>query len=58
MDDPAEVGRKLAKKILSTRPVIAPDLRTSIYLFFTYRYSQALGKLFANLTKRATSSEA
>ena len=57
MDDPAEVGRKLAKKIFSTKPVIAPDLRTSIYLFFAYRYPLALGKLFANLTRRATSSE-
>jgi len=57
MDDPADVGRKLAKKIFSTRPVIAPDLRTSIYLFFAYRYPLALGKLFANLTRRATTSD-
>lgn len=51
MDDPARVGRNLAKQILSTRAVIASDLRTAIYLLFAYRYPGALGKLFAKLAE-------
>jgi NAD(P)-dependent dehydrogenase (short-subunit alcohol dehydrogenase family) len=50
MDDPARVGRGLARQIRSTQPVIASDLRTAIYLFFAYRYPEALGGLFAKLT--------
>lgn len=53
MDDPARVGRALAKQIRSTKPVIASDLRTALYLFFAYRYPGALGRLFAKLTKNA-----
>jgi NAD(P)-dependent dehydrogenase (short-subunit alcohol dehydrogenase family) len=53
MDDPARVGRGLAKQIRSTRPVIASDLRTAIYLFFAYRYPGVLGRLFAKLTENA-----
>lgn len=55
MDDPARVGRNLAKKILSTGDVITPDFRTSIYLFFAYRYPIALGRLFAKLTESSKS---
>jgi NAD(P)-dependent dehydrogenase (short-subunit alcohol dehydrogenase family) len=54
MDNPARVGHNLAKKILSTRPVVAADLRTGIYLFFAYRYPLSLGKLFAKLSANAT----
>jgi NAD(P)-dependent dehydrogenase (short-subunit alcohol dehydrogenase family) len=53
MDDPIRVGRNLAKKILSTNPVIASDLRTSVYLFFAYRYPTVLGYLFAKLAEGA-----
>jgi len=49
MADPADVGRKLARKILSTRPVITPDFRTAAYLFFAHRYPDATGKLFAKM---------
>ena len=35
MADPADVGRKLAKKILSTKPIITPDFQTSVGLFFS-----------------------
>ena len=55
MDDPARVGRNLAKQVLSTKPVIASDFRTAVYLFFAYRYPKMLGKLFAKLTERARS---
>lgn len=53
MDSPVHVGRNLAKNILSTRAVITPDLRTSVYLFFAYRYPLVLGRLFAKLTERS-----
>lgn len=51
MDDPERVGRNLAKKILSTKDVIASDFKTAAYLFVAYRYPLALGKLFAKLTE-------
>ena len=49
MADPAEVGRRLAKKILSTRPVITPDLKTAAYLFFARRFPDGIGKLFGRM---------
>jgi NAD(P)-dependent dehydrogenase (short-subunit alcohol dehydrogenase family) len=49
MADPAQVGRALAKKILSTRPVVTPDLKTAAYLFLARRYPERLGRLFAKL---------
>lgn len=55
MDDPARVGRNLAKLILSTRPIIASDFRTAVYLFFAYRYPKMLGRLFAKLAESAGS---
>jgi len=57
MDDPTRVGRNLAKKILSTKTVIAPDFRTSVYLFFAYRYPLVLGRLFAKLTESSKNKE-
>jgi NAD(P)-dependent dehydrogenase (short-subunit alcohol dehydrogenase family) len=56
MDDPARVGRNLARQILATRPIIASDFRTRIYLFFAYRYPRMLGSLFARLADGAKSS--
>ena len=53
MDDPARIGQKLAKQIMSTKPVITPDFRTALYLFLAYRYPLMLGKLFAKLTARS-----
>lgn len=53
MANPADIGRKLAKKILSTRPVITPDLQTAVFLFFSYRYPNAIGRLLSRLTERA-----
>ena len=53
MDDPARVGRNLAKQIRSTKPIIASDFRTAMYLFFAYRYPEALGRLFAKLTENS-----
>ncbi len=58
MDNPIRVGRNLAKRILSTKAVIAPDFRTSVYLFFAYRYPLVLGRLFAKLTEGSKNKEA
>ena len=50
--DPATVGRNLAKKIESTKPIIASDLQTAIYLFFAYRYPLFFGRLFSKLSDK------
>ena len=50
--DPAIVGRNLAKKIESTKPVIASDLQTAVYLFFAYRYPLFFGRLFSKLSDK------
>lgn len=52
MADPSDIGRKLAKKIHSTRHVISSDLQTAIYLFIARRYPNAIGKLFSKLTEK------
>ncbi len=49
MADPAQVGRALARKIFSTRPVVTPDFRTAAYLFFARRHPEVLGRLFSKL---------
>ncbi len=51
MADPAQVGHRLAKKILSTKPVITPDWRTAAYLFLARRYPARLGGLFSQLAR-------
>jgi NAD(P)-dependent dehydrogenase (short-subunit alcohol dehydrogenase family) len=53
MADPKYVGRKLAGKILSTRPVITPNVQTSIYLLLARRFPVMMGKLFCKLTENA-----
>lgn len=57
MDDPARVGRNLAKRIFSTKLAVTPDFRTTAYLFFAYRWPMMLGKLFATLAERAQSQK-
>lgn len=57
MDNPLRVGHNLAKKILSTKAIIAPDFRTSVFLFFAYRYPLALGRLFAKLAASSKNKE-
>jgi len=52
MADPADVGRRLAKKILSTKPVITPNFQTTAYLFLARRYPGAVGKLFSKMAER------
>ncbi len=51
MADPADVGRRLAKKILSTKSVITPDFQTAAYLFFARRFPDAVGRLFGKMAE-------
>lgn len=53
MDDPERVGRRLAKRIFSSRFIITPDFRTSVFLFFAYRHPRWIGKLLAALAERS-----
>jgi len=57
MANPADVGQKLAKKILSTKTVVTPDFRTAVFLFFSYRYPNAIGRLLNRLTERAKAKQ-
>lgn len=57
MDDPIRVGHNFAKRILSTRAIVAPDFRTSVYLFLAYRYPLGLGRLFAKLAESSKNKE-
>jgi len=52
MADPAEVGRKLARRAGSRKPVITPDLGTAVSLFFRH-FPEGAGRLLHRLTARA-----
>jgi NAD(P)-dependent dehydrogenase (short-subunit alcohol dehydrogenase family) len=54
MEDPASVGRKLAKKILSVAPIITPDFKTAAALFIGRHFPEALGRLMARMAKKAS----
>ncbi|HEY76291.1 MAG TPA: SDR family NAD(P)-dependent oxidoreductase [Thermoflexia bacterium] len=56
MADPAEVGRRLARKILSTKPVVTPDFKTAAYLFFARRFPDAVGRLFGRMAVKRSES--
>jgi NAD(P)-dependent dehydrogenase (short-subunit alcohol dehydrogenase family) len=43
-------GERLAHSILSTKPVITPDMRTALFLFLFFHFPFALGKLISWLT--------
>lgn len=53
MADPKEVGRKLAKKITSTKKIITPDFQTAFFTFLTYRYPYKIGNLLSKMTEKA-----
>ncbi|MHB1418379.1 MAG: SDR family NAD(P)-dependent oxidoreductase [Bacillota bacterium] len=52
MANPARVGSALARKILITKPVITPNLQTRIYLFFSRRFPNAIGKFMGKMTEK------
>jgi len=53
MEDPAQVGRKLAKKIQSTASIITPDFKTAAGLFVSRHFPEATGRFMAKMAKRA-----
>ncbi|MHB9145647.1 MAG: SDR family NAD(P)-dependent oxidoreductase [Symbiobacteriia bacterium] len=53
MADPAKVGRGLAKRILSTRPDVTPDLQGSFFLRLERLYPDGVGRLLQRATQRA-----
>lgn len=58
MADPAVVGRKLARRVGSKKPVITPDLATGLSLIFFRLFPTAIGRLLSRLTERARSTPA
>lgn len=52
MADPAKVGQMLARKILVTKPVITPNLQTTVYLILSRRFPSALGKFMGKMTEK------
>lgn len=52
MASPDSVGEKLARQILSVKPVITPDLRTGLFLFLITRFPFIFGRLFARFARK------
>lgn len=53
MADPADVGRKLARKVGSRKALITPDLRTALGLFLSRHFPETVGKFLTRLTLKA-----
>jgi len=57
MADPEVVGRKLAKQVGKTAPVLTTDFGNWIQLWASYHFRVQMGKLLAMMTKRSKSIE-
>ena len=53
MADPVVVGRKLARRVGKTSPVLTPDLSNGFQLWVSYHFRMQMGKLLAMMTERA-----
>lgn len=53
MADPVIVGRKLAKQVGRTDPVLTPDFSNRFQLWLSYHFRVPMGKLLAMMTQRA-----
>jgi NAD(P)-dependent dehydrogenase (short-subunit alcohol dehydrogenase family) len=53
MADPVEVGRKLAKKVGQTKPVITPDLGTALGTVANRHLPVQMGRFLARMAARA-----
>jgi NAD(P)-dependent dehydrogenase (short-subunit alcohol dehydrogenase family) len=53
MADPVEVGRKLAKKVGRTEPVLTPDFGSWLGVAAMQHFPVAMGQLLAKMAKRA-----
>lgn len=52
MANPEIVGRKLAKQVGKTAPVLTPDFSNRIQLWVSYHFRVPMGKLLATMTER------
>jgi NAD(P)-dependent dehydrogenase (short-subunit alcohol dehydrogenase family) len=57
MADPEIVGRKLAKQVGKTAPVLTPDLSNGFQLWVSYHFRVPMGRLLAMMTERAKKSQ-
>lgn len=57
MADPVVVGRKLARQVGKTSPVLTPDLSNGFQLWVSYHFRVQMGKLLAMMTERAKSAK-
>ena len=53
MADPVEVGRKLAKKVGRTQPVLTPDLGSRLGIAANQHFPVPMGRFLASMAKRA-----
>jgi NAD(P)-dependent dehydrogenase (short-subunit alcohol dehydrogenase family) len=53
MAKPEDVGRKLAKKIMSTKPMVTGDLMTAAGLFVSQKFPGLMGGMFQGMARRA-----
>ena len=53
MADPEEVGRKLAKKVGQTAPVLTPDLSTRLGIGANQHFPVRMGRFLARMARRA-----
>lgn len=56
MADPVVIGRKLARQVGKTSPVLTPDFSNGLQLWLTYHFRVPMGKLLAMMTERAKSA--
>jgi NAD(P)-dependent dehydrogenase (short-subunit alcohol dehydrogenase family) len=52
MADAAKVGQQLAGKILSTTPVVTPNLQTRLYLYLSRRFPGFIGRFMGKMTEK------
>jgi NAD(P)-dependent dehydrogenase (short-subunit alcohol dehydrogenase family) len=52
MADAAKVGQQLAGKILSTTPVVTPNLQTRLYLYLSRRFPGFIGRFIGKMTEK------
>ncbi|MBL8063194.1 MAG: SDR family oxidoreductase [Anaerolineales bacterium] len=57
MADPAIVGRKLARQVGKTNPVLTPDFSNQFQLWVSYHFRVQMGKLLAMMTERAKNTK-
>jgi len=53
MADPNVIGRRLAKQVGKTAPVLTPDFSNGFQLWVSYHFRVPMGKLLAIMTERA-----